>query len=87
MNPFAKLYPLEILKQMIVADEELSDISVEKILLIATTLNEYEIGRPPFLPLFSKNEIAQEVSAQMQNADIDEEVEQEITQLLKQKKK
>ena len=67
MRQFAKLYPLEILKQMIVADEELRDISVEKILLIAKTLNEYESGCPTLLPLLSQSEITQEVPAQIQD--------------------
>ncbi len=56
MCQFAKLYSLDILKQMLIADEELHAISAEKVLSVSKMLNEFEIG--------------QEVPAQLQIANL-----------------
>jgi hypothetical protein len=43
MCQFAKLYPLNTINQLIVADEELETPTVSKVLLLAKSLNDYEI--------------------------------------------
>ena len=60
MCQFAKLYPLEILKQLLIADKELETPTVVKVLSVAKELNEFEIR--------------QESLAQMQNVDYDEDI-------------
>ena len=71
---FAKLYPLDTLKQMTIADERLFSPSVEKVLSVIQLLNENEIRHESFFlkednePL---NEIGQQVAAQIQNADLE----------------
>jgi predicted nuclease of restriction endonuclease-like (RecB) superfamily len=47
MCQFAKLYPLGILKEMLVANNELETPTVRKVLDVAKTLNEVEIGQQP----------------------------------------
>ncbi|MDR0833813.1 MAG: PDDEXK nuclease domain-containing protein [Candidatus Symbiothrix sp.] len=71
MCQFAKLYPLEIVKQMIVADKELEAPTVRKVLSVAKVLNEFEIGQQPVAQLQTTNTevdiITQQVVAQIQN--------------------
>jgi predicted nuclease of restriction endonuclease-like (RecB) superfamily len=74
MCQFAKLYPLNTIKQMLVADKRLHSLSVEKVLFETEILNEYEVGHNTFV-LKEENmtpiEIVQEVPAQTQNSDLD----------------
>ena len=71
MCQFAKIYPLDILKQMLFADEELQTLSVEKVLVLTKSLNEYEVCRHEIIPFIARNEIGQQPVAQFQNADIE----------------
>ena len=73
MCQFAKLYPLNILKQMLVANEELRDISVKRVLSAAKMLNDYVIGQEPPAQLqntqtadFNISVITQEPPAQIE---------------------
>jgi len=72
MCQFAKLYPLEILKQLLIADKELEMPTVEKVLSVARVLNECEIGQEALaqIPIVNseKNAIGQEALAQLQVA-------------------
>jgi predicted nuclease of restriction endonuclease-like (RecB) superfamily len=47
MCQFAKLYPLNIVNQLIIADKELEIPAISKVLSIAKGLNEYEITQEP----------------------------------------
>ena len=47
MCQFAKLYPLELLEQLLIVDKELEAPSVEKVLSVSRMLNEYEITQQP----------------------------------------
>jgi len=71
MCQFAKLYPLDILKQMIVSNEELCALSVEKVLVLTKKLNEYEFGQEPPAQIQSPNIetsiITQQVVAQIKD--------------------
>jgi len=70
MCQFAKLYPLEILKQMLIADKELETPTVAKILSIARTLNDSEIGQEALAQIqmahSEENIIGQEAPAQLE---------------------
>jgi len=68
MCQFAKLYPLDILKQMIVADEGLRVPSVENVLSVTKTLSEYEIGQEA--PAQLEKEFTQQVVAKTQQSDL-----------------
>jgi len=70
MCQFAKIYPLDILKQMLFADEELQTLSVEKVLVLTKSLNEYEVCRHEIIPFIARNEIGQQPAAQIQNTDL-----------------
>jgi predicted nuclease of restriction endonuclease-like (RecB) superfamily len=71
MCQFAKLYPLEVLKQMLVADEELQTPTVAKVLSAAKGLTEFEIGQQPVAQIqttnLEENIFAQQVVAQIHN--------------------
>ena len=71
MCQFAKLYPFNTLKQMLIADEELRNISLEKVLSITEILNEYEITQevPAQIQVVNSEEviITQEPLAQIQS--------------------
>jgi len=85
MCQFAKLYPLEILKQMLIADRELEMPTVVKVLSVAKTLNEYVIGQEApaqFQLANSENDkITQEVPAQIVNSVVDIITQQPAAQL------
>ena len=71
MCQFAKLYPFEILKQLLIADKELEMPTVEKVLSVAKTLNEFVIGQQVVTQLQIANSedniITQQLAAQIQN--------------------
>jgi predicted nuclease of restriction endonuclease-like (RecB) superfamily len=71
MCQFAKSYPLEVLKQLLIADKELETPTVPKILSTTTVLNEYEITQevPKQMQLTNNREniFTQEVLAQIQD--------------------
>jgi hypothetical protein len=73
MCQFAKLYPLEILKQMLIADKELETPTVIKVLSVAKTLNEFEIGQEPPAQIqttnLEDNIIGQQPVAQLANSE------------------
>ena len=73
MCQFAKLYPLEILKQLLIADKELEMPTVEKILSVAKVLNDYEIGQDAHAQIqianLEGNIITQQPVAQLQKTD------------------
>jgi len=73
MCQFAKLYPLEILKQLLVADKDLEMPTVVKVLSVAKALNEYKIGQeaPAQLQVANSenNIIGQEALAQIANSE------------------
>ena len=77
MCQFAKLYPLEILKQLLVADKELEMPTVEKVLSVAKVLNECEIGQEALAQIQVANSegniIAQQPPAQLQITDNSEQ--------------
>jgi len=72
MCQFAKLYPLEILKQMLIADKELEMPTVAKVLLVAKSLNEHEIGQEAHAQIQTDNLkddiIGQQPAAQIANS-------------------
>lgn len=76
MCQFAKLYPLDTLKQMLVADEKLRvPSSVENVLSITESLNKYEVGIDEIVRKEidrEQTEIGQELPAQMQSSDLQE---------------
>jgi predicted nuclease of restriction endonuclease-like (RecB) superfamily len=55
MCQFAKLYPIEVIEQLIIADQELDNPTIAKVLSLTNTLSEYQFG--------------QEAPAQIQNND------------------
>jgi predicted nuclease of restriction endonuclease-like (RecB) superfamily len=71
MCQFAKLYPLNIINQLIVADKELETPTILKVLSVAKALNEHEITQEPpaqiHIPNSEDNIIGQEVPAQFEN--------------------
>ncbi|KAA6303048.1 MAG: hypothetical protein EZS26_000651 [Candidatus Ordinivivax streblomastigis] len=71
MCQFAKLYPLETLKQMLVADRELETPTIANVLPVASVLNEYEIGQEAPAQLqpanLEEHIFGQQVAAQIQN--------------------
>jgi hypothetical protein len=71
MCQFAKLYPLDILRQMLVTDKELQTPTVAKVLSAAKVLNELEIGQQPLAQLQPSdsdiNIIGPQVAAQLPN--------------------
>ena len=75
MCQFAKLYPLEVLKQLLIADKELETPTVAKVLSTAKILNEYEIGQEVIAQIQSadleNNTIGQEPLAQLQSVDLE----------------
>jgi len=85
MCQFAKLYPLEILKQLLVADKELELPTVVKVLSVAKTLNEYEIGQeaPAQLQVanLENNIFGQQPAAQIVNSELDVITQQPAAQI------
>ena len=77
MCQFAKLYPLEILEQLFMADKELEDPTVVKVLSVAKTLNEFEFGQQLVAQIqtidLEEDTIGQEVPAQIQTIDLEED--------------
>ena len=71
MCQFAKLYPLETLKQLFTADKELEMPTVAKVLSVARTLKEFEIGQEALTQFqiadSEENIIGQQVVAQIQS--------------------
>lgn len=45
MCQFAKLYPIEVVEQLIMTDQELEDPTIEKVLSATKTLNNFQIGQ------------------------------------------
>jgi predicted nuclease of restriction endonuclease-like (RecB) superfamily len=58
MCQFAKLYPIEVIEQLIIADQELENPTLAKVLSLTKTLNEYKF--------------TQELPAQIQNGDVED---------------
>jgi predicted nuclease of restriction endonuclease-like (RecB) superfamily len=58
MCQFAKLYPIEVIEQLIIADQELENPTLAKVLSLTKTLSEYKF--------------TQELPAQMQNGDVED---------------
>ena len=85
MCQFAKLYPLEILKQLLVADKELELPTVVKVLSVAKTLNDYEIGQeaPAQLQVanLENNIFGQQPAAQIVNSELDVITQQPAAQI------
>ncbi|GAP72074.1 hypothetical protein SAMD00024442_23_32 [Candidatus Symbiothrix dinenymphae] len=87
MCQFAKLYPLEILKQLLVANKALEVPTVRKVLDVAKALNALEIAQQPVAQLQTADTkediITQEPLAQLQIADTKEDiiVQQPVAQL------
>ncbi|MDR0437332.1 MAG: PDDEXK nuclease domain-containing protein [Bacteroidales bacterium] len=69
MSKFAKLYSLDVLKQMHLIETNFPPLSVENILQITKTLNEYEIVQEP--PAQLEEVIGQQVVAQIQSVDLE----------------
>ncbi|MDR2868366.1 MAG: PDDEXK nuclease domain-containing protein [Bacteroidales bacterium] len=71
MCKFANLYPLEILRQMLIADEELEMPTVAKVLSVTKNLNDIVIIQQPLAQLrqsdLENNTFVQEALAQIQN--------------------
>ena len=71
MCQFAKLYPLKILENLLLADKELENPTVTKVLNVVNSLNESEIRQEALaqIPITNskKDIISQEVSAQIQD--------------------
>ena len=83
MCQFAKLYPIEIVEQLINADKELEMPTLEKVLSITSTLNEHTFTQEPLAQIQTieseKNTITQEPPAQLQAANLEIDI---ITQEL-----
>jgi predicted nuclease of restriction endonuclease-like (RecB) superfamily len=71
MCQFAKLYPLKILENLFLADKELENPTIVKVLDVAKGLNKSEFAQEPLAQIqianSEKNIITQEPLAQMQN--------------------
>jgi predicted nuclease of restriction endonuclease-like (RecB) superfamily len=71
MCQFAKLYPLKILENLFLADKELENPTLPKVLSATRVLNESEIGQQPLAQIqisdSKKNIITQEPLAQIQD--------------------
>jgi predicted nuclease of restriction endonuclease-like (RecB) superfamily len=79
MCQFAKLYPLETLKQLLITDKELEIPTVEKVLLSAKTLNKFEIGQEALAQIQTVNledesSIGQEPLAQIQVVHLETDI-------------
>ncbi|MCL2417369.1 MAG: PDDEXK nuclease domain-containing protein [Bacteroidales bacterium] len=72
MCQFSKLYPLDVLKQMFFVEANFPPLSVENILQITKTLDEYEIGQEP--PAQLEEAIGQQAVAQIQSADFENNI-------------
>jgi predicted nuclease of restriction endonuclease-like (RecB) superfamily len=73
MCQFAKQYPLEVLKQLLIADKELENPTAAKVLAVAKALNTSEIAQEVLARLQASNSeediIGQEALAQLQAAN------------------
>ncbi|MDR0962111.1 MAG: DUF1016 N-terminal domain-containing protein [Mediterranea sp.] len=71
MCQFAKLYPIEIIEQLIIADQELDNPTIAKVLSLTNTLSEYQFGQEAPAQIQSSDTecviFAQEVPAQMED--------------------
>lgn len=69
MCQFAKLYPAEIVEQLIRADEELEKPTLEKVISVTDALNKYQLGQEApaqIQPTYNEDDIiAQESPAQI----------------------
>ena len=72
MCQFAKEYPLEILKQLTLADEEMKSPTVNKVLALAKRLNQFAQEVPAQIESvdYEQNTFGQELPAQIENAEI-----------------
>lgn len=71
MCQFAKLYPVELIEQLLIADRELEKPTLEKVLSVTDTLNEYKFAQEPPAQIQAVNTevniITQEIPAQMED--------------------
>lgn len=71
MCQFAKQYPLEILKQLLIADKKLENPTISKVLSVAKVLNKSEIGKEASEQIQAANSeiglITQKTLAQLQD--------------------
>ncbi len=71
MCQFAKLYPVEVLEELIKADEELKNPTVEKILATTDTLNDLQFAQEPTAQIqqtyLQEDTIGQELPAQIED--------------------
>lgn len=71
MCQFAKLYPIGIIEQLIQADQELEKPTLDKVISITDTLNEYKFGQEAPAQIQTTNSeeniITQEISAQIED--------------------
>jgi predicted nuclease of restriction endonuclease-like (RecB) superfamily len=78
MCQFAKLYPLDTINQLIVADKELETPTVSKVLLLAKSLNDYEIGQEALAQMQIANSedniFTQQVVAQIPTTDSEDTI-------------
>lgn len=47
MCQFAKLYPIQVIEELIIADQKLQKPTLEKVLSVTNTLNEFQIRQEP----------------------------------------
>jgi predicted nuclease of restriction endonuclease-like (RecB) superfamily len=78
MCQFARLYPLETLKQLFVADKEWETPTVQKILSVAKVLNELEVAHESSVQMkdahLKENIFGQQPVAQFQISDYEEDI-------------
>ncbi|MDR3367030.1 MAG: PDDEXK nuclease domain-containing protein [Prevotellaceae bacterium] len=78
MCQFAKLYPLQIVENMLLADKEFENLTVKKALYVIKDLNESEVAQQAAAQLqeanSEKDTIGQEALAQIQSADLEEDI-------------
>jgi predicted nuclease of restriction endonuclease-like (RecB) superfamily len=74
MCQFAKLYSIEVLEQLIKADGELKEPTIEKVLYIVQHLNKYPLEQEAYSKIQSSNTerstIGQQLVAQLQNVPL-----------------
>jgi hypothetical protein len=80
MCQFARLYPVKILDKMLLADKEFEYLTVEKVLHIATDLNESEIGQQVVAQFqtidLEGSTFAQQPVAQLQSVDSEQNTQE-----------
>ena len=74
MCQFAKAFPLDVVNQLLMADDELKTPKMEKVISITNILNDYSITQEPLAQLqianFEKDIIGQELPAQINNITV-----------------